>query len=98
MSLLRTREYIDIIELDQFVHENYEWPQPGSMDSFHSMLCEALDYPGQNEMVMVEMLDDDALELEDRDSKYRDVIKVLRKLIEDGRIPERDQYYVEVWW
>jgi hypothetical protein len=49
-------------------------------------------------MVMVEMLDDEALELEDRDSKYCDVVKVFRKLVEDGHLPERDQYYVEVWW
>jgi hypothetical protein len=94
MSLLRTREFIDIIELDSFVHANYGW----QASSFHRILSEALDYPGQNEMVMVEMLDDEALELEDRDSKYCDVVKVFRKLVEDGHLPERDQYYVEVWW
>jgi anion-transporting ArsA/GET3 family ATPase len=97
MSLLRTRDYIDIIELDSFVHSNYGWPRPGSMDSFHSTLCEALDNPGQNEMVTVVMMDDEEA-LEDYGEEYVAVLNVLRRLVEDGHLPEREEYEIEVWW
>lgn len=97
MSLLRTREYIDIVELDRFVHEHYEWPSSWKDGSFHRLLSEALDYPAQNTMATVAMMDDEEA-LEDYGKKYVDVLNVFRALVEAGHLPEREEYEIEVWW
>lgn len=94
--LLKTREYIDLVELSNFVAETYGLPALGSLDSFHSQFSEAMDYPGQNSMVTLEMLDNEARD--DYDEKYWEIVQVFRRLIADGCLPEREEYSVEVWW
>lgn len=96
MTLLKTREYIDLVELDQFVTETYDLPALGSSDSFHRQFSEAMDYPGQDTMVTLEMLDDESRD--DYSEEYWAVVEVFKKLIADGHLPERDEYSVEVWW
>jgi hypothetical protein len=97
MSLLKTQEYIDLVELSNFLHDHYDWPGLGTRDSFHRKLSEALDHPGQDTMVTISMGGYDGWE-QDYSPIYVETVEVFEKLIEDGHLPERESYNVQVWW
>lgn len=105
-KLLRTQEYIDIVELDRFVHEEYDTPAPGQINSFHSLFSKVLSYPGQNEMAnfaLAEIEDGIPEEYEKYYSKeeleaYPVVVDIFKRLIADGHLPEQDEYNIYIWW
>jgi hypothetical protein len=96
MSLLRTKEYIDIVELNNFVSKEYGEAELGSMNSFHRQVSTLLGYPGQNEMCYLDLND-----LKENPEYYPEsgnVVKVFNRLIADGHLPERDGFEIEIWW
>jgi hypothetical protein len=101
MSLLKTKEYVDLVDLSQFMHENYDWPMTSASGSFHSAFCEAMSFQCSNgEMSFIELGDpDDIAHLEENYSeKYVEVAKAFFKLIEDGHLPKREEFEIYVWW
>lgn len=100
-KLLKTQTFIDLVDLSNFLHEHYDWPAPGSSDSFHRVFSEAMDYPGQDTMCPVEMPDEDEdmdVLAEDYVEQYVRVVGVLRQLVQDGHLPRQDNYNILVWW
>lgn len=101
MTLLKTKEYIDLVDLTHFLHENYGWASLGTVGSFHGVFSDALgELPSNGEMTFIEFEDEDSLEWyeENYSPEYAKVVEVFRKLIEDDHLPKRDTFEVYVWW
>lgn len=96
MTLLKTREYIDLVDLSRFLAEEYGMEDLGESGSFHRLFSEAMGYPGQSELVYFEMLDEDSWN--DYNEEYQEVVRVFNRLVAAGHLPKRDGYSVEVWW
>jgi hypothetical protein len=97
MSLLKTQEYIDLVELSNLAHAEYGWPELGQGNSFHRAFSDAMDRPSNGEMIWVEMVDPTDAE-EDYGPDYAKVMRLFVQLIDDGHLPDRDEYNVSVWW
>lgn len=100
MSLLKTKEYIDLVDLSNFLHAHYEWPALGTSGSFHSTFCDSIHEFSNGSMEYIEFDDSDSIEWyeENYSPSYAKVVEVFRKLMDDGHLPRRTEFEIYVWW
>lgn len=99
MTLLKSQEYIDLVELDRVMHNEYGWPKPGHSGSFHRVYTDYFYTVGSGQMTSISL---EELEMDAADggsvSVAPELLEAFKKLISDGRLPKRDEYNIYVWW
>ena len=94
-SLLRTKEYIDLVEIDKVAHEKYGWPNSSGIgDSFHYAIQRG-EYNNDSTAYFEFTTEEYEDELDDT---QRAVEKTLRQMIKDGLLPDREEFEFYVWW
>ena len=103
--MIKARTYYDLVEVDNFLEENYEEFKgtSGTEQSFHR--CIQQGEHGQDTLVTVNP-EEWALDLAEYADDYegqqgehmRRALLGVELLVRDGHLPAQDQYTFNVWW
>lgn len=98
MTLLKMYEFIDSVELGSLVADTYDEFHLGRHDSVARLLLDSNPEAGQDTLVWHEMNFEAELHPDDYHAPHDRLNELLSKLIADGHLPKRDEYYIHLWW